>query len=89
MAIIKSAKKAIRSSARKRGYNLDRKRALTEVLKNYKKLVEAKKLKEAEKLIPSLYQAFDKAAKNGIIKANNASRRKARLYAMLGLSKKA
>ena len=84
MAIIKSAKKAIRSSARKRGYNLGRKKALTEALKNFKKLTDAKKLKEAEKLLPTVYQALDKAAKTGVIKVNNASRRKSRLAALIG-----
>jgi len=83
MAIIKSAKKAIRSSARKRVFNLRRKKTLTDAVKSFKKLIEAKKLKEAEKLLPVAYQALDKAAKSGIIKANTASRKKSRLSAML------
>lgn len=83
MAIIKSAKKAIRSSARKRTFNIRRKKTLSEVVKNFKKLVEAKKLEEAKKLIPNVYQAFDKAAKTGVIKANTASRKKSRLAALL------
>ena len=83
MAIIKSAKKAIRSSARKHRFNLARKKTLTEVTKNFKKLVEAKKLAEAKKLLPAVYQAFDKAAKTGVIKANTASRKKSRFVAML------
>jgi len=84
MAIIKSAKKAIRSSARKRTFNLRRKKTLTDAVKSFKKLVEAEKLKEAEKLLPAAYQALDKAAKRGIIKTNTASRKKSRLAAMLG-----
>jgi small subunit ribosomal protein S20 len=84
MAIIKSAKKAIRSSAKKRQFNLRRKKTLADVVKNYKNLVTAKKLAEAKKLVPSLYQALDKAAKRGIINAGAAARRKSRLVALLG-----
>lgn len=83
MAIIKSAKKAIRSSARKRTFNLRRKKTLAEVTKDFKKLVEAKKLEEAKKLIPNLYQAIDKAAKRGVIKPNAAARKKSRFTKLL------
>jgi small subunit ribosomal protein S20 len=83
MAIIKSAKKAIRSSAKKRQFNLRRKKTLADVVKNYKNLVTAKKLAEAKKLVPSLYQALDKAAKRGIINAGAAARRKSRLTTLL------
>ena len=34
---------------------------------------------EAKKLLPDIYSALDKAAKVGVIKKNNASRRKSRL----------
>lgn len=83
MAIIKSAKKAIRSSARKRVFNLRRKDAMREAVKSFNKLVAAKQLKEAQKLIPSLYQAIDKATKRGVIKGNAAARKKSRLLASL------
>ncbi len=86
MAITTSAKKAIRVSARKRVFNLRRKKTLTETVKQYKKLIEAKKLDEAKKLIPSLYQAIDKASKRGVIKFNTASRKKSRLSALLARS---
>jgi len=49
------------------------------VIKEYKKLIVGKKSKEAEKLIPKLQKAIDKAAKRGIIKKNTAARRKSRL----------
>lgn len=83
MAIIKSAKKAIRSSAKKRQFNLRRKKTLADVVKNYKKLVGEKKLAEAKKLVPELYQALDKAAKRGIINKGAAARRKARFTRQL------
>ena len=79
MPIIKSAKKALRGSLRKRVFNLRRAKDMGEVLKNIKKLVSEKKLDEAKKMIPEAYKAIDKAFKRGIIKGNAAARKKARL----------
>ncbi|MEK7569459.1 MAG: 30S ribosomal protein S20 [Patescibacteria group bacterium] len=78
MPITKGAKKAIRGSARKRGYNERRKRAMREIIKKIEKLAKTDK-KEAEKLLASVYQTIDKAAKVGVIKKNNAARKKSRL----------
>mgnify|MGYP001587947323 CR=1 FL=1 len=83
MAIIKSAKKAIRSSARKQVFNLKRKITMRDLIKNFKKLVAAKKPEEAKKLVPNLYQAIDKAAKRGVIDKKTAARKKSRLIASL------
>ena len=79
MPITSSAKKALRSSKRKRVFNLRRKNEMQSVIKEYKKLVSAKKTEEAKKLIPKLQKVIDKAKKRGIIKKNNASRKKSRL----------
>ena len=79
MPITSSAKKALRSSKKKRVFNLRRKNEMQNVIKEYKKLIVGKKSKEAEKLIPKLQKAIDKAAKRGIIKKNTAARRKSRL----------
>ena len=78
MPITKSAKKAIRSSARKRVANDRRKRAMKELLKKIEKLVKTDR-KEAAKMLSSVYQAIDKSVKGGIIKKNNAARKKSRL----------
>ena len=83
MPITTSAKKALRASKTKRGFNLRRKSALDESLKKFRKLVVAKMAKEAGELLPALYQAFDKAAKTGYIKSNSASRMKSRAAASL------
>lgn len=56
---------------------------MREAVKSFNKLVAAKQLKEAQKLIPSLYQAIDKATKRGVIKGNAAARKKSRLLASL------
>ena len=79
MAIIKSAKRAIRVSARHRVYNLRRMDTMRDEVKSVKKLVAAKDIAGAEKSIAQVYKAIDKAAKRGVIKKNTASRKKSRL----------
>ncbi len=81
MAITSSAKKALRASAKKRVFNLRTKAAIDTPLKQFRKLVLEKKLKEAKALIPTIYQALDKAAKKNFIKKNTASRYKSRVMA--------
>ena len=83
MPITSSAKKALRASKRKRIFNLKRKNDMGNAIKQYKKLVVAKKLDEAKALVPSLQKAIDKAAKRGIIKKNTASRTKSRLIKVI------
>lgn len=78
MPIIKSAKKAIRGSLKKKAFNDRRKRTMKEIIKKFEKIAKTDK-KEAEKMLSVAYQAIDKAAKKGVIKKNNAARKKARL----------
>lgn len=79
MAITSSAKKAHRSSLRKRVFNLRRKDAIVSVTKKIKKLVAEKKCGEAHALLPLAYKAYDKAAKEHTIKYGAADRKKSRL----------
>ncbi len=79
MPIIQSAKKALRGSKRKKAINDRRKKTLKETIKKVEKLVHEKKLDEAAKLLPVAFAAIDKAGKRGVIKKNNASRKKSRL----------
>lgn len=83
MPITSSAKKALRSSKRKRFFNLKRKNEMVNVVKEYKKLILAKKTNEAGKLVPKLQKAIDKATKRGLIKKNTAARKKSRLMKKL------
>ena len=78
MPITKSAKKAIRGSLRKKVFNDARKRAMKEVIKKIEKAVKTDKI-EAGKMLSSAFAAIDKAAKVGVIKKNNAARKKSRL----------
>ncbi|QQG45906.1 MAG: 30S ribosomal protein S20 [Candidatus Niyogibacteria bacterium] len=79
MPIIKSAKKAIRQTERRRRRNIARKDAVSETVRNIKKLVADGKTKEALALLPLAYKALDKAAKTNVIHKNAASRKKSRL----------
>jgi small subunit ribosomal protein S20 len=88
MAITKNAKKAVRTSERKRVYNLRRTTAMREVVKSVKKAAAAANTEEAKTLLPKAYKAIDKAAKRGVIKANTAARKKSRLVAAIKKSTK-
>ncbi|MGD0328689.1 MAG: 30S ribosomal protein S20 [Minisyncoccia bacterium] len=83
MAITSSAKRAIRSSARKHVFNLRRKGALHDASKSLMKALAAKDIAGAEKLLPLAYAAIDKARKRGVIKTNTAARKKSRLAAAI------
>ena len=78
MPITQSAKKAVRGSLRKKAFNDRRNRAMKEVIKKIEKTSKADK-DGAAKMLSSAFAAIDKAAKKGVIKKNNASRKKARL----------
>ena len=79
MANTSSAKKAQRASLKKRVFNARRKKTMKDAVKGISKLLLEKKLKESAASLPALYQAIDKATKNGTIKKNTAARMKSRL----------
>lgn len=83
MAITKGAKKAQRASLKKRVYNVRRKVALHDVVKNLKTHITKGTIAEATALMPAAYKAIDKAEKRGVIKKNTAARKKSRLMAQL------
>ncbi len=83
MAITKSAKKAIRQTKKRRTHNLIYINKIKSLIKDTKAFVLQKKIKEARELLPKVYQILDRAAKVGIIKKNNASRRKSRLAKLI------
>jgi len=78
MPITQSAKKAIRGSLRKKAFNDRRKRIMKEVIKDIEKLVKTDKA-GAQKMLSKAFQTIDKSAKKGVIKKNNAARKKSRL----------
>lgn len=83
MPITSSAKKAYRSSLRKRVFNLRRKEGVKEVTKKIKKLLASKNIAGARTLLPAAYQAIDKAAKAHTWNRAAAARRKSRIAALI------
>jgi small subunit ribosomal protein S20 len=83
MPITRSAKKALRSSLKKRDFNLARKGAAAKAVKEVKKLVAAGKKKEAAAALRLAQKALDKATKTHALDRNSASRKKSRLSAMV------
>ena len=87
MPIIKSAKKALRQSERRKKRNLRKKKVLKNLLKKVRSLILEKKIEEAEKLLPQVYKALDKTAKIGLIKKNTAGRKKSRITKLIHRNK--
>ena len=83
MPITKSAKKALRSSKRKRGFNMKKKELINNALKQIKKLLSEKKIKEAKAMLPRVQKILDKSVKTGLLKLNTASRKKSRIAKMI------
>jgi small subunit ribosomal protein S20 len=79
MATSKSATKSYKQAERRRVFNLRVSRALKSALKDIKLLIAKKDKAAAEQSIATTYKAIDKAAKRGVIKKNNAARKKSRL----------
>lgn len=79
MPITSSAKKAVRQSGRRRIRNISANKNLRGLLKKVRTLIAQKKTEEAKKLLPQVYKTLDKAAKTGLIKKNNADRKKSRI----------
>lgn len=88
MPITKGAKKAHRSSLRKRTYNVRRKSTMNDAVKAIRKDIAVGNAGEAQKKLPAAYKAIDKAAKRGVIKKNTAARKKSRLSAAIKKGKK-
>lgn len=83
MPITKSAKKALRGSAKKHIFNVRRKKKLDEAVKEAKRVaIKAEKV-VSMKALSLAYKAIDKAAKGGLIKKGAADRKKSRLSALL------
>ncbi len=78
MANTSSAKKAQRVAERRRVFNARRKKTMKDAVKGMGKFVLGKNVKEATAMLPTLYKAIDKAAKEGTIKKNTAARMKSR-----------
>jgi len=83
MPITSSAHKALRASKKKHVFNIRRKSTIEKNMKDFRKLIAAKNKPGALKLVPTIYQALDKAVRTNYIKANTSSRTKSRVMAAL------
>ena len=83
MPNIESARKRVRQSAHRRDRNRSAKKNVSSVNAALLEAVSTGNKSAAQKLYAAYSSELDKAAKNGIIKANNASRKKSRLAARL------
>lgn len=79
MAITTSAKKALRQGLRRKAQNSIYKDKIKNLLKEVRGLIAQKKIEEAKKILPQVFKILDKSAKVGVIKKNNADRKKSRL----------
>lgn len=83
MAITRGAKKAHRSSLRKRGFNVRRKNKVSQSIKSLKKLIASGKKKEAAAMMREVQSSLDKAVKGKTLKKNTAARKKSRLSKLI------
>jgi small subunit ribosomal protein S20 len=75
---IRSAKKRLRQSEKRRGLNRARKAALKRVIKQIRLHIASQEKEAARSLLPQLSKAADKAAKHNTIHKKKASRIKSR-----------
>ena len=89
MANTASAKKRIRSSARRQERNRHFRAAARTYIKKTRTLIEAGELESAEEMSRKAISSLDKAARKGIVHPRNASRRKSRLMKALASAREA
>ncbi len=87
MPIKPAAKKAYRQSEKHRHANRVLKEAMKKDIKEITKLVAAKKLDEAAKMLPSVHQVIDKAAQKNLIHKKNAGHKKSSLAKLVSPKK--
>ena len=78
-----SAIKQHRKSLRQGSHNRIILKKIRSLAKQFEQSISQKKKDEAGKLLSECFSAWDKAAKSGVIHANAASRKKARLSSKL------
>lgn len=79
MANLQTSIKDVRQNKRRAVFNARMKKRYKAAVKEFNERIAAEDKKGAAEYLPRVYKMLDKAAKRGIIKKNNASRRKSRL----------
>ena len=83
MPNIESARKRVRQSAKRNKRNRSAKSVVSTDRKDLLEAIEAGNKSEALKLFTAYSSSLDKSVKKGILKANNASRKKSRIQLRL------
>lgn len=78
MPNLKNAKKALRQSVVRAERNDAIREHISYMRRSFRKLLEAKKFEDAQKLMKELTQALDKAVTKKVLKLNTVSRIKSR-----------
>ena len=89
MPIKRSSFKDLRKSRSRRARNLSTMSEIRTLAKKFESLVTEKKVKEAGAALNKFASKMDKAAKKGVIKKNNASRKISRFMKRLSALSKA
>lgn len=83
MPIKKASFKDLRQSKKRMARNLKIKNSLKKTAKEGRRLIDAKKNEEAQKIIKQSIKEVDRAISKGIIKKNTGARKKSRLMKKL------
>ena len=83
MAHHKSALKRARQNLKRRARNRHQRSTLRTATRDFRSLLEAKDVENAEKSFSSIQKVLDKAVTKGILHRNTAARSKSRLAAAL------
>ncbi|HNY36195.1 MAG TPA: 30S ribosomal protein S20 [Candidatus Pacearchaeota archaeon] len=86
MPVTKTTKRRPAQIERRRVVNSKRILEMRKLIKEANALLVANDAAGAEKLLPKIYKALDKAAKRGVIKKNTASRKKSRMMKKISKS---
>lgn len=79
MPITKSEKKSLRQTKKRALRNLQKKNTIKTLIKKTLKAVTGSDTNKVADLLRQTQKAIDKAVKSGVIKKNNANRKKSRL----------
>ena len=79
MPNMKNAKKAVRSTVKRKDTNNDYKASMKTAIKNVEKAIASKNKETATETLKVVIKKIDKAAQAGVITANYVSRTKSRL----------
>ncbi|MDD3453422.1 MAG: 30S ribosomal protein S20 [Bacilli bacterium] len=79
MANMKNAKKAIKTSAKKKVINNDYKASMKTAIKNVEKAIASKNVENAAESLKTAIKKIDKACSAGVVTANYVARTKSRL----------